>query len=431
MKSELLCIIFLLNNAIHAILSFSTMNPSHITSLDTKLTRLSLIREDPGPDHYVSSIKSVDEIKRKILEAQSVQAKYSADVSLYKRKWVSLGCESNRDHENEVEGAVDDETNNTFSVLQFNMLAEGLSSGNNVDRPFEKSKEVSNLSSVKSIYGGFNSIPNPEIVLDFNLRRWRLLEVLLGNDSLSFDIIACEEIDRFHGFFEPLMKLAGYKGLFVPKISSPSTKFGFYSDGCALFWKQDMFELVDSENGSYEDSSQVYLICTLKHINTGQVILFSVTHLKAGKDTDNECKRGLQCRNLLERIQIFESSKMEGSKDNTPMVIMGDFNSDPREEGSCINKILSKDSPMPLRSVYELSVEKNNSCKFTTVKIRGDNCSKRAIDYIFFNAGTRKVLLKCTDILSIPNESDLEKTFLPGFKYPSDHIAIGAKFKIR
>ena len=53
-------------------------------------------------------------------------------------------------------------------------------------------------------------VPKPEISLDFSLRRWRILEVLLSNDFYQndsdiqsnegaghFDIIALEECDRF------------------------------------------------------------------------------------------------------------------------------------------------------------------------------------------------------------------------------------------
>eukprot|EP00979_Chaetoceros_neogracilis_P006646 scaffold1353_cov169-Chaetoceros_neogracile.AAC.6 len=88
--------------------------------------------------------------------------------------------------------------------------------------------------SLKSIYGGFTDVPHPEITLDFDLRKWRLMEVLLGAPSstdskpqhqctkeqgcnqdeanyVGYDVIAMEEVDQFHGFFEPLLKMMGYQ----------------------------------------------------------------------------------------------------------------------------------------------------------------------------------------------------------------------------
>jgi hypothetical protein len=386
------------------------------------------IRLDPvDKDSDVTCIKNVKDIRDKISEIRHVQGKYASDVTLYERKWDSL---EETLHDDETQGLLVDA--NSFSVLQLNMLAEGLSSGNDAQRPFEKSKEVTNLSSAKSVYGGFTSIPHPEIILDFQLRRWRLVEVLLGCNEIHFDVIACEEIDRFHGFFEPLMKVAGYTGLFVPKASSPCTKFGFYSDGCALFWKDDVFELVNTENGVYSDSSQVYLLCTLRHVQTRQLVLFAVTHLKAGKDNENERKRCIQTKSLLDKIKIFKSSIGQNLKNDIPIIIMGDFNSDPREDNSCIKYFASEDTPILFKSVYELNSERTiTKYVYTTLKIRGDNVSKRAIDYIFYNTGGNEDKMKCTHSLSIPNENDLEPTLLPGFKYPSDHFAVGARFLLK
>jgi hypothetical protein len=418
------------------------MIPSTSTSTTTTTLSHNQIRLDPEDPHsYIRSIQSMEEIRDHIVKTQSVQCKYNSDVTLYERQWDSVvkGTSLEQDGTQQQLDSNYDTPNDcsSFSVMQFNMLAEGLSSGNDVERPFEKCKEVTNLSSAKSLYGGFTSIPHPEIILDFHLRRWRLMEVLLGgaissssSSDVHFDVIACEEIDRFHGFFEPLMTVAGYSGLFVPKASSPCTKFGFYSDGCALFWKNDTFELIDSENGVYRDSSQVYLLCTLRHIKTGQIVVFAVTHLKAGKDDENETKRRTQTRILLDEIKSFKSSKGKDFKDDIPTIIMGDFNSDPREDNSCIKYIVSDDAPIPLKSVYQLNSERTGTKHlYTTLKIRGDIVSKRAIDYIFYNAGGENKM-KCTHRLSIPNEKDLEPTLLPGFKYPSDHFAVGAKFHL-
>lgn len=58
-----------------------------------------------------------------------------------------------------------------FSILQFNLLAEGLSSGPDVPAPFEFKKA--------SGFGGFDAVEHPEVCMDWNLRKWRLVEEML------------------------------------------------------------------------------------------------------------------------------------------------------------------------------------------------------------------------------------------------------------
>eukprot|EP00957_Ditylum_brightwellii_P187535 14281816-Ditylum_brightwellii.AAC.1 len=40
------------------------------------------------------------------------------------------------------------------------------------------------------------------------------------------------------------------------------------------------------------------------------------------------------------------------------------------------------------------------------------------------------VAMQCTHVLDVPKENEMETELLPGFRYPSDHILIGAKFKM-
>lgn len=126
----------------------------------------------------------------------------------------------------------------------------------------------------------------PEIVLDYELRKWRLVHVLLGgglseklcefdkgavfdvmtgksdNDKaiLPFDIVALQEVDDYYSFWRPLLvcdaskqSLYGnavdavinrYQGVFEPKPRSPCVGLGWYSDGVALLWNGDKFRTV-------------------------------------------------------------------------------------------------------------------------------------------------------------------------------------------
>jgi len=186
-----------------------------------------------------------------------------------------------------------------FAVAQFNTLAKGLSSGPSslVPTPFPPIANEDDAARTTS-YGGFTSLLRPDIVLDFDrVRKWRLLETVLGggiavegrdgdDDSddgsrrhpfPAFDIVALQEVDEFHSFFEPILignnhhrdedhdpkkdddddaktkdddrsspssHPRHYRGVFQPKPNSPCVRWGWYSDGVALLWNADKFRTV-------------------------------------------------------------------------------------------------------------------------------------------------------------------------------------------
>ena len=78
--------------------------------------------------------------------------------------------------------------------------------------------------------------------------------------------------------------------------------------------------------------------------------------------------------------------------------------------------------PLALQSAYPLP---GSSCEsgWTTWKRRGAAEVKHTIDYIFHSAN-----LRVTGLLAPPKDADLEPARLPGFRYPSDHLAIMAEF---
>jgi mRNA deadenylase 3'-5' endonuclease subunit Ccr4 len=287
-------------------------------------------------------------------------------------------------------------------------------------------------------------LSKPEIILDFDLRKWRIVQVLLENLT---DVIALEEVDQFYGFFQPLLGIIGYEGLFIPKPCSPCIASGWYSDGCALFWKRETLELIRHESRCYANCNQVYTIATMRHLETECVMLLAVTHLKSGKGIDMEKIRMVQVQELKNHIhQIAEVTCKEKrlALEDIPIIVMGDFNSDPSEDQSCIGGFVSISSQCGDGDGNDNDVDSNQgdgeyfasaypiSSKdvpfFTTWKVRGVKILKRVIDYIFY----KKVnAIKCSHILSIPREDELEESKLPGLKYPSDHLAIGAKFHLQ
>ena len=114
----------------------------------------------------------------------------------------------------------------TITVMQFNLLAEGLSSGPDATPPFE--------AVWRSDYGGFDSVAQPELALAWDTRKLRLLEEIL---RYAPDVLTVQECDHFDDLLLPALRLAGYDGVFAPKRSAPGLEYGFYSDGTAVFWR--------------------------------------------------------------------------------------------------------------------------------------------------------------------------------------------------
>ena len=127
--------------------------------------------------------------------------------------------------------------------------------------------------------------------------------------SMLPDVIALEEVDHYYSFFRPVMSKFGYDGKFVPKRNSPCIRLGYYSDGCALLWKSDVFELVKEQRRQYDKGGQVYILATLRHRKSNRCVVFGSTHLKAKKGLANEKVRTSQAKELFrEAKKVAKSS---------------------------------------------------------------------------------------------------------------------------
>jgi mRNA deadenylase 3'-5' endonuclease subunit Ccr4 len=392
------------------------------------------LRVEKDPDDCFKNVTTREGVFQKIAAVREMQGRYGQS-DLLLRQWEGADAEQ----DSIVTGqSINGAGKPMISVMQFNSLAEGLSSGPTAKRPF---RVHGNGQNEKFEFGGFSAIRFPSISLDFELRRWRLLEVILGTKVLneeteSFDLIALEEIDRYHGFFAPVLRMFGYEGLFQPKPRSPGVRMGWYSDGCCLFWKKDVFELVSERRLEYQTGSQIMIVAVLLHKSSKKPIVVAATHLKADKSEANEMIRCRQVQELMEEVDaVVLAATKDGSDDTIPVLILGDFNADPP---SCIvsgtssigqllahNRVAASSDTKSkhFQSAYEIDPPPDSL--YTTWKIRGANTSKRVIDYIFF-AGA----LACKAVLRIPGEAELEETKLPGLAHPSDHMMIGAKFEI-
>jgi len=407
-------------------------------SIDEKVYRW--IRVEAKEDESLTDIKTKEDVLSKIRQVREYQESFGP-ATLYKREWERRTRSDDKSTDSDGGQPV-----GSFSALQFNTLAEGLSAGPDVSPPFPIDQQIEGEKNIG--YGGFSELTHPEICLDFSLRRWRLLEVILGGDSSSdgsFDLLALEEVDRFRGFFAPVLRLFGYEGIFAPKTKSPGVPLGYYSDGCALFWKTSVFELLSEERIQFKVGNQIIILAMLKHVESGVPLLVAATHLKAQKSESSEMIRCRQVKELLGHIEdaLVKQTEMLDT-DDIPIIVMGDFNADPPSDtpfsSSSVQRVIFNHKttcddnsdikkarlarPMKFQSAHPIDPPNPNF--FTTWKTRGSYTVKRIIDYIFYSEQ-----LTCTDTLNVPELEEIESTKLPSLRYPSDHLMIAAKFEIR
>ena len=366
-------------------------------------------------------ITTREAVQQQIQQVRERQGEFRRS-DLYTRTWKNLDSDEESSEPIDTNG---DSSQNGFSIAQFNTLAEGLSAGPNAKPPFPVDSSSSN-------YGGFTAVLHPSIVFDFALRKWRLLEVLLTSEDGGgepCDIIAIEEMDRYRGFFAPMLNLFGFDGIFAPKPQSPCVRMGWYSDGCALFWKREKFELISSYHQQYSVGNQVMVVAVLKHRPTKKSIIVAVTHLKAKMSITNECIRHRQVEELLQCVELVaDQVKRNDGVDQVPTVIAGDFNSEPpchvNAKDSCIGTMI-KQKGCETGFVCAYGADPPGDL-YTTWKTRGPKTEKRIIDYIFYRGN-----LDCKATLDVPSGEELEEAKLPGRRYPSDHLMIAAKFRFR
>ncbi|EKX40421.1 hypothetical protein GUITHDRAFT_113450 [Guillardia theta CCMP2712] len=207
-----------------------------------------------------------ESVEKRIRDAESAMSQ-TDEASLLPRAWQQA---------RKFIESMPEEQDKEFLAMQFNMLAEGLSSGPSDQTPYPGKENGS--------WGGFSAVQNPDVVLNWEYRRWRLLEVILT--SLP-DLLGAQEIDRFPDFFYPILAQYGYTGLYCAKEKSPCIQFGHYSDGVAAFWKGDRFTCNWFERSQLQAGGPVLFVLLNERRDPEKDFLMVVTHLKSKSDETN------------------------------------------------------------------------------------------------------------------------------------------------
>ncbi|KAF6041037.1 hypothetical protein EB796_000658 [Bugula neritina] len=278
----------------------------------------------------------------------------------------------------------------TFRVMSFNVLAQGLSSDSFVRCP-------------------------PE-ALQFDRR---LGEIVAELTRYSADVICLQEVDMFE---QMKKKLSDYKGLWVPKPTSPClmSDDNIGPDGSAIFYKPSTVQLLAHHSEVIEvdgkATGQVLLAAHLK-LSTDIKLLVVCVHLKA--KSPHSKLREKQGRAILKYIE-------NNSGECDTVIVAGDLNSDPSEPVHTLLEssgfICSYSSAVGCRSEY------------TTCKIRMvdgvETLQKKTEDYIYYRNLKKKNQFSVARVLQIPNETSLGEGRLPNMDYPSDHLSMVTDFAI-
>lgn len=194
-----------------------------------------------------------------------------------------------------------------FSILSYNILAQ------------------ENLDNHPKLYKNYN----PEII-QWNYRRERIVKQLL---RLNCDILCLQEVqaDHLQDFLGPRLAEAGYQYVF-------KCKTGGKVEGCAIFWKKDVFGIQNytqvemlAPGCRILNRDNVGLVVNLVPLaNRGAKLCVATTHLLFNP------KRGdvklAQMRCLLAHIEksaFLGVSRATGRLVYAPTVICGDLNATP------------------------------------------------------------------------------------------------------
>lgn len=269
----------------------------------------------------------------------------------------------------------------------------------------------------------------PPEALSWSHRKYLILEEIL---TYRPHILCLQEVDHYYDYLQPVLAGLGYSSNFCPKPWSPclDVEGNNGPDGCALFFDQSRYELLDSVNIRLSamriPTNQVAVVTMLRCRSTGRCVCVAATHLKAR--TGWEWLRSAQGSDLLRHLQNLvqqHAGDSAGSpSSDISLLICGDFNAIPTEE--VYQRFTA--SPLGLDSAYKkLSQDSLTEPEYTTWKIRptGECCT--TLDYIWYSQDT----LRVDAVLDMPTGEQIGPNRLPSFSYPSDHLSLVCDFSFK
>lgn len=281
-----------------------------------------------------------------------------------------------------------------FKVMQFNILADGLSGAKKA----------------KPDYKSFSECPPEALVWDY--RRELIFEEI---ERAAPDILCMQENDHFEDFVETLSD--SWAGECELKSGGACEQIGGKPDGCSIHWKKERFQLKQKIGHHFTMGSQVFLCVVLNDLMTKQDLIVCTTHLRATKSIDGENTREAEVEEMMKEL-----SNMFGMK--VPIIITADLNASPTKgdkeyESLAYPKLLSGN--ISLQSAYRELL--GDEPVYTTAKVRG-GLMAHTIDYITYHPD----FFSPVSHLEILELSSLAPGYVPSLQYPSDHFSLCVEF---
>ncbi len=297
--------------------------------------------------------------------------------------------------------------------------------------------------------------------LNWTYRRTNLIRELTESQG---DIFCLQEVqaDAFRDFFQPLLEKNGYKGNYKSKTRESMGMVGKV-DGCAIFWRQTKFHLVESyaiefndcvhraaetmglstaEDQQYrhrlckDNIAQVTVLEAIKQprsISCSSCICIVNTHLYSNPECPDV--KLWQTQALLQEVEHFAAPR------GLPLVICGDFNSEPT---SAVYELLETSGVDPNHP--DLSNDPNSVLPDASELVHGlqlqsayayvlgaeppytnyTDMFKGTLDYIWCTTP----MLRPLAVTNAPTEEEIQRSgkSMPNVQASSDHIPLSVDF---
>ncbi len=296
--------------------------------------------------------------------------------------------------------------------------------------------------------------------LNWTYRRSNLIRELMESHG---DIFCLQEVqaDAFHDFFQPLLAENGYKGNYKSKTRESMGMVGKV-DGCALFWRETKFHLVESYAIEFNDcvhraaeamglstaedqqyrhrlcKDNIAQVAVLEAVKPPRAMSCSCicivnTHLYSNPDCPDV--KLWQTQALLQEVEHFAAPR------GLPLVICGDFNSEPT---SAVYELLETSGVDPNHP--DLSSDPCNVLPDASELVHGlqlqsayayvlgaeppytnyTEMFKGTLDYIWCTAP----ILRPLAITNAPTQEEIERSgkSMPNVQASSDHVLLSVDF---
>ncbi|CEM21147.1 unnamed protein product [Vitrella brassicaformis CCMP3155] len=298
-----------------------------------------------------------------------------------------------------------------ISVLSQNLLADSYTRRN-----FNKN-------------GIYRWVPREYLAWDYRWRRLRELAVSSGADVLCLQEV---DLDKYDDEIAPFFEDNGYVGI----LQGNGKNRKRFPTANAVFYKPDRVEVLDVTSRS----RAMLLALRLKTAGDGPLVLLANVHLEG--DPAKSKERFQQCRSLIKQMHpLVGKLQPTLSESEASIIITGDFNSSPSSAlfGLLRNGIMQKGAREPWQSGDEcINDEEDFHSPYRFSNAYGateQDCpptyrSRRYIgpvDFVFHTNALEKVRVYR---ICEADMKDVRDWLLPNWKYGSDHLPVGAVFRV-